>query len=50
MASKNDPNKRDKSERKKLVGKCGHTVTPILVKGIKGSARMRRLCEQCGIV
>ena len=46
--NKNDPKK--KAIRQKIVGKCGHEVTPILVKGIRGPGRMMRDCQQCGRV
>ena len=50
MSSKNDPKNREKAARKKLIGTCGHEVTPVMVKGIKGSGRMRRYCEKCGVL
>ncbi len=50
MATKNDPKNREKAVRKKLVGKCGHEVVPVMYKGVKGGARMRRFCETCGVV
>lgn len=48
MATKNDP--KNKVARKKVIGDCGHEIVPVMVKGIKGSARMRKYCEKCGVV
>ena len=50
MATKNDPKNREKVAKKKLIGPCGHEVVPVLVKRVKGSARMARLCEKCGVL
>ena len=50
MSTKNDPKNREKAARKKLIGTCGHEVTPVLVKRVKGSARMARYCEKCGVL
>jgi hypothetical protein len=49
MSSKNDPKNRIKAARPKLLGKCGHEVTPVRVVPLKGSARMTRWCETCGV-
>ena len=47
MSTKNDP--KNKAPKKKIIGACGHEVVPVLVKGVKGSGRMMRYCEKCGV-
>jgi hypothetical protein len=50
LATKNDPKNREKAARKKLVGACGHEVVPVRIRKLKGSARMTRYCEKCGVL
>jgi hypothetical protein len=50
MGTKNDPKNREKAVKKKLIGACGHEVVPVLVKRLKGSARITRYCEKCGVL